>query len=123
MNPAFICAKFQTLMNGLDSIVINFPQVQLEQSVNSIKSLRQVAWRCHFFHSEIEKEIKEEEEIREKRKKKKMQASQPRFLACIYILPPLGGAFEQRFAACLAAELTFSFSFFFLQHPPPATLY
>lgn len=49
MNPAFIGVKFPILMNGLDSIVINFPQVQLRQSVTSIKSLRQLAWRCHFF--------------------------------------------------------------------------
>ena len=49
MNPAFVGVKFPILMNGLDSIVINFPQVQLRQSVTSIKSLRQLAWRCHFF--------------------------------------------------------------------------
>lgn len=52
MNPAFIGVKFPILMNGLDSIVINFPQVQLRQSVTSIKSLRQLAWRCHFLHSD-----------------------------------------------------------------------
>ena len=52
MNPAFIGVKFPILMNGLDSIVINFPQVQPRQSVTSIKSLRQLAWRCHFLHSD-----------------------------------------------------------------------
>lgn len=44
MNPAFIGAKSPLLMNGLDSIVINFPQVQPRQSVTSIKA-RQL---CHF---------------------------------------------------------------------------
>lgn len=68
-------------MNGLDSIIINFLQVQLWKSVTSIKSLCQVSLHCHFLHSGFA-EIK---------KKKKKDNSVNVFTSLL----PLGGAFEQ----------------------------
>lgn len=61
----FIRVKFQIIINGLDSIIINFLQVHLWKSVTSIKSLCQVSLHCHFLHSGFA-------EINKKKKKKKM---------------------------------------------------
>lgn len=77
MNPAFIGAKSPLLMNGLDSIVINFPQVQPRQSVTSIKA-RQL---CHF-----------------RARNAGLSGAAPG----LHFRPwPAGGAFEQRFALSL----------------------
>lgn len=51
INLVLIWVKFQIIMNGLDSVIINFLQVQLWKSVTSIKSLCQVSLHCHFLHS------------------------------------------------------------------------
>lgn len=79
INPVLIRVKFQIIMNDLDSIIINFLQVQLWKSVTSIKSLCQVSLHCHFLHSGFA-EIK-----------KKKDNSVNVFTSN----PPLGGAFEQ----------------------------
>lgn len=46
----FIWVKFQIVMDGLDSAIINLLQVKLWKSVTSIKSLCQVLQHCHFLH-------------------------------------------------------------------------
>lgn len=51
INLVFIGVKFQIIMNGLDSIIINILKVQLWKSVTSIKSLCHVAQHCHFLCS------------------------------------------------------------------------
>lgn len=78
INPVLIQVKFQIIMNGLESIIINFLQVQLWKSVTSIKSLCQVSLHCHFLHSGFA-------EIKKKDNSVNVFTS----------LLPLGGAFEQ----------------------------
>lgn len=78
INPVLIWVKFQIIMNGLGSIIINFLQVQLWKSVTSIKSLCQVSLHCHFLHSGFS-------EIKKKDNSVNVFTS----------LLPLGGAFEQ----------------------------
>lgn len=83
----FVWVKFQIIMNGLDSIIINFLQLQLWKSVTSIKSLCQFSLHCHFFYIQVLLKLTT---TTKKTKKKKDY-----FVNVFTSLLPLGGAFEQ----------------------------
>lgn len=98
VNLVFIWVKFRIIMNGLDSIITSFLQVQLWRSVTSIKTPCQVPQHCHFLHSD-------RAEINNS--KKKGEHSLNDFTSLL----PLGGAFEQCNAVGLCADTRVHCSF------------
>lgn len=86
INLVFIWVKFQIIMNGLDSIIINFLQVQLWKSVTSIKSPCQLSHNVIFYIQDLLKLTPQ------KKAKKWWQFCTVNVFTSLL---PLGGAFEQ----------------------------